>query len=107
MAAVQEQSSKIQGFVVTESDYVKMQEIAKAVYENPSLLSKFEQDPEKAAFEINGFVPPKGAHIHIADAQNKLYPSEEEGKFGAEDRPAWARTEIRVGYKTFSLVGCV
>ena len=45
-------------------------------------------------------------HIHIADAQNKFTPSEEEGKFGDEATTSWNRVEVRAGYKTFSLVAC-
>lgn len=91
----------------SRADYGKMREIAKAVYENPALLTDFEQDPEATAIAINGFVPPAGFHIHIADAANRLYPSEEVGRFGAEDRDDWSRVEFRAGYKTFSLVGCL
>lgn len=91
----------------SHADYGKMREIAKAVYENPSLLTDFEHDPEATAMAINGFVPPAGYHIHIADASNRLYPSEEAGRFGAEDRDDWSRVEFRAGYKTFSLVGCL
>ena len=84
-----------------------MREIAKAVYENPSLLAKFEQDPEGTAKAINGFEPPAGYHIHVADAANKFHPAEEAGRFGAEGNADWVRTEFRVCYKTFSLVACV
>ena len=31
----------------TQSDYTKMRGIAKAVYDNPSLLEEFERDPEQ------------------------------------------------------------
>ena len=89
-----------------KADYAKMQEIAKAVYENPSLLADFERNPSAAAFTINGFVVPEGFHIHIADAQNKFYPGEEHGIFGDEAKDAWDRVEVRAGYKTFSLVAC-
>ena len=83
-----------------------MREIAKAVYENPSLLEEFERDPEGTAYKINGFVVPEGFHIHIADANNKFYPAEDPGRFGAEGVDRWERVEMRAGYKTFSLVGC-
>lgn len=91
----------------SQSDYTKMRGIAKAVYDNPSLLEEFERDPEQTAKSINGFVPPAGFHIHIADASNRLHPAEEAGRFGAEDRDDWSRVEFRAGYKTFSLVGCM
>ena len=92
--------------VIASTDYGKMREIAKAVYENPALLSEFESDPAGTAHKINGFVVPEGFHIHIADADNKFYPAEDEGIFGAEGREQWDRMEMRAGYKTFSLVGC-
>ena len=91
----------------SKADYVKMREIAKAVYEDPTLLVKFEQDPEATSKAINGFVPPPGYHIHIADAANRLYPAEDAGRFGAENNEDWSRVEFRAGYKTFSLVGCM
>lgn len=91
----------------TQGDYLKMRGIAKAVYDNPALLADFEREPEATAKSINGFVPPAGFHIHIADAANKLHPAEEAGRFGAEDRDDWSRVEFRAGYKTFSLVGCM
>jgi len=92
--------------VVASADYDKMREIAKAVYENPALLSSFERDPAGTAHKINGFVVPEGCHIHIADADNKFYPAEDPGVFGDEGRANWERIEMRAGYKTFSLVGC-
>ena len=92
--------------VIASADYGKMREIAKAVYENPALLEEFERDPEGTAYKINGFVAPAGFHIHIADADNRFYPAEDPGKFGAEGRDQWERVEMRAGYKTFSLVGC-
>jgi len=92
--------------VIASADYGKMREIARAVYENPSLLADFERDPAGTAHKINGFVVPEGFHIHIADADNKFYPAEEPGIFGAEGRDQWDRVEMRAGYKTFSLVGC-
>ena len=92
---------------MTSKEIGQMREIAKAVYENPSLLSDFERDPEATAKAINGFTPPAGFHIHVADADNKLYPAEEAGRFGAEDRADWDRVEFRAGYKTFSFVACL
>lgn len=92
--------------VIASADYAKMTEIARAVYENPSLLADFERDPEGTAYKINGFIVPQGFHIHIADADNKFYPAEGPGIFGAESRDQWDRMEMRAGYKTFSLVGC-
>ena len=92
--------------VIAKADYAKMREIARAVYEKPSLLSDFERDPAAAARAINGFEVPAGFHIHIADADNKFYPAEEHGRFGAEGEDKWDRVEMRAGYKTFSLVGC-
>ncbi|MBV9635814.1 MAG: hypothetical protein JOZ40_14435 [Methylobacteriaceae bacterium] len=87
-------------------DHGKMSEIARAVYENPSLLAEFERAPEATAGRINGFTVPAGFHLHLADADNRLYPAEEAGTFGAADRSEWARMEFRVGYKTVSLVAC-
>lgn len=87
-------------------DFSKMREIARAIHEDSSLLTAFEKDPEGVAFSINGFKVPEGFHIHVADAQNNLIPSEEEGVFGAESRDAWDRLEVRAGYKTISLVVC-
>ena len=49
--------------------------------------------------KINGFVVPEGFHIHIADADNKFYPAEDPGIFGAEGRDQWDRVEMRAGYK--------
>ena len=92
--------------VIASADFGKMREIAKAVYENPSLLEEFERDPEGTAYKINGFVVPEGFHIHIADANNKFYPAEDPGRFGAEGVDRWERVEMRADYKTFSLVGC-
>jgi hypothetical protein len=91
----------------TRADYVKMREIAKAVHDDPSLLAEFAGAPEATARAINGFVPPAGYHIHIADADNRFYPAEEKGRFGDADRDEWSRIEFRAGYKTFSLVGCM
>lgn len=91
----------------SSADYEKMRGIAKAVYDDPTLLEDFERDPEATAKAINGFVPPSGFHIHIADASNKLHPAEEAGRFGDESRDSWSRVEFRAGYKTFSLVGCM
>ena len=92
--------------IIASANIRKMREIAKAVYENPALLLDFERDPNGTAERINGFMTPEGLHIHIADATNRFYPAEDDGVFGAEERDGWERLEIRVGYKTFSLVGC-
>ena len=105
MAAIQE-SAAYRASVIATADYAKMREIAKAVYENPSLLADFERDPAEAARKINGYEVPAGFHIHVADADNKLYPAEEHGRFGAEGEEKWDRVEMRAGYKTFSLVSC-
>ena len=83
-----------------------MTEIARAVYDNPTLLAEFERAPEATAARINGFTVPPGFHLHLADADNRLYPAEEAGTFGAADRSEWARMEFRAGYKTVSLVAC-
>ena len=91
---------------LADVDYNKMREIARAIHDDPSLLAAFEQAPEETAKRINGFVPPEGFHIHIADADNRLHPAEEPSAFGAEDRETWARMEVRAGYKTLSLVVC-
>lgn len=87
-------------------DYAKMRGVAKAVYDDPSLLDAFAQDPEATARAINGFEVPEGFHLHIADAQNNFIPPEEEGIFGAEGIDTWGRIETRAGYKTVSLVMC-
>jgi len=100
------ESIKEAALAAVRADYGKMQEIAKTVYENPSLLASFERDPAAAAFAINGFVVPEGMHLHIADAQNNFTPAEDEGKFGGEGLSSWNRVEVRAGYKTFSLVAC-
>lgn len=92
--------------VVSKEHMAQMREIAKAVYEDRALLADFEQDPEGTAFKINGFTVAEGFHIHIADAENRLYPAEEAGVFGDESRERWDRVEFRVGYKTFSFVEC-
>lgn len=94
-------------FRLSEGQLLQMREIAKVIHDDPSRLAEFERDPEAFARAVNGFEVPAGFHIHVADAQNNLYPTEEEGIFGAEDRAAWARLEFRAGYKTFSLVACV
>ena len=93
--------------VFSREDYEKMRLIAKAVYDSPALLQDFERNPEATAWSINGFVPPAGFHIHIADAANQLHPAEDAGRFGSEERDDWSRVEFRAGYKTFSLVGCM
>jgi hypothetical protein len=105
MAAIQE-SAAYRANVIATADYAKMREIAKAVYENPALLAEFERDPAEAARKINGYEVPAGFHIHIADADNKFYPAEQHGIFGAEESEKWDRVEMRAGYKTFSLVSC-
>jgi len=105
MAATHETTAYRAGVIAT-ADYEKMREIAKAVYENPSLLADFERDPAEAARKINGFEVPAGFHIHIADADNNFYPAERHGVLGAEGEEKWDRVEMRAGYKTFSLVGC-
>jgi hypothetical protein len=95
------------GFTVDPAQMAKMREIAKVVYDDPGKLAEFERDPMGFAKSVNGFEPPAGFHLHIADADNKLVPAEEAGVFGAEDRPTWDRMEFRVGYKTVSLVACI
>ena len=87
-------------------DYQKMHEVAKHIHDNPADLNEFVKDPEGFVFRFNGLTVPEGHHLHIADAQNNLYPPEEEGIFGSDDRTKWGRNEIRVGYKTVSLVEC-
>jgi hypothetical protein len=91
--------------VMAELDYGKMRAIAKEIHDNPALLGDFERDPEAFAL-ARGFKVPEGMHIHVADAQNRLYPVEEHGIFGDESKESWARIETRAGYKTFSLVAC-
>ncbi|MBV1704639.1 MAG: hypothetical protein KGI57_08630 [Hyphomicrobiales bacterium] len=92
---------------LTETDVTKMREIAKAVYENPTLLADFDRDPEAAAFQINGFRPPEGHHLHLSDDKNQFHPAEYPGRFGSHDVDGWTRDEFRVGYKTYSLVACM
>jgi hypothetical protein len=91
---------------LTSVDYARMREIAKAVHDDADLFAAFEKDPEGTARKINGFAVPEGYHLHIADADNKLYPAEEAGAFGSEDKDSWSRLEVRAGYKTISLVMC-
>ncbi len=98
--------SDLRAKVIALANIRKMREIAKAVYDNPALLSEFERDPNGTAEKINGFVTPQGFHIHLADDANRFYPAEEAGVFGSEERDGWERLEIRVGYRTFSVVGC-
>ncbi|MBL8588979.1 MAG: hypothetical protein JNK46_10665 [Methylobacteriaceae bacterium] len=93
-------------FVVNETQLAKMREIAKVVYDDPGKIAEFERDPMGFAKSVNGFEPPAGFHLHIADASNNLIPPEEDGIFGAESRTTWDRLEFRVGYKTVSLVAC-
>ena len=104
--AMAHETAKNAALAAVRADYAKMREIAKAVYDDPSLLAAFERDPAAAAFAINGFKVPEGMHIHIADAQNRFIPSEEPGIFGDESLESWNRVEVRAGYKTFSLVAC-
>jgi hypothetical protein len=87
-------------------NYDQMREIARAIHEDRSLLTAFEQDPEGVARAINGFEVPEGFHMHVADADNRLYPAEEAGGFGDEDKGSWSRLEVRAGHKTISLVVC-
>lgn len=94
-------------FRLTPGQMAQMREIAKVIHDDPSRLADFERDPEGFARAVNGFEPPAGFHLHVADSQNNLYPAEEAGIFGAEDRSDWARLEFRAGYKTFSLVACI
>lgn len=95
------------GFRVDAEQMAKMREIAKVVYDDPAKIAEFERDPMGFAKSVNGFEPPAGFHLHLADADNKLIPAEDDGIFGAEDRPTWDRLEFRVGYKTVSLVACM
>jgi len=90
---------------LTSVDYARMREVAKAVYEDTKLFDAFLENPEGVAHSL-GFDVPEGYHLHIADAENRLYPAEEAGAFGSEDNTAWSRLEVRAGYKTISLVMC-
>lgn len=94
-------------FRLSEGQMLQMREIAKVIHEDPSRIAEFERDPEAFARGVNGFEPPAGFHLHVADSANNLYPPEDAGIFGAEDRANWARLEFRAGYKTFSLVACL
>lgn len=98
--------AKTGSFQVDDATIAKMREIAKVVYDDPAKISDFERDPLGFAKSVNGFEPPAGFHLHVADANNNLIPAEDEGIFGAETRPTWDRLEFRVGYKTYSLVAC-
>ena len=88
-------------------DVAKMREIAKALYETPSLVKEFEKDPEATAAKINGFIVPEGMHLHMADDRNVFTPAEEAGRFGSSESTDWDRVEVRAGYKTVSLVSCM
>lgn len=105
MAAVSD-FVKESAVTLTAVDYEKMREIARAVHDDAALFAAFERSPEATAKAINGFEVPEGFHLHIADAQNRLYPAEEPGVFGAADKGEWSRIEFRVGYKSLSLVAC-
>ena len=45
-------------FMVSNEHFAQMREIAKAVYDDRSLLADFEKDPEGTAARINGFEVP-------------------------------------------------
>jgi hypothetical protein len=92
--------------VAVRIDYIKMTEIAMAVFHSPSLLKDFDRDPAAAAFAINGFVAPDGMKIYIADDYNYFTPAEDCEIYGAVNLDAWHRVEIRAGYRTFSCVVC-
>lgn len=92
--------------MIVAIDHGKMVEIARTIYDDPALLAEFERAPEATARRINGFEVPAGFHLHVADADNRLYPAEEAGAFGSSDKGHWARMEFRAGYKTVSLVAC-
>ncbi len=87
-------------------DFEKMYDVAKHLHENPDVRDEFAKDPEAYVFRFNGLKVQDGHHLHVADENNNLFPPEEYGVFGAEERTAWGRSEIRVGYKTTSLVDC-
>jgi hypothetical protein len=99
-------ASGTQALAQAQKQSAQMREIAQLIYENPDQMGEFERDPEAFAKRVNGFEPPEGFHLHIADAQNNLFPQEEPGVFGAENLPDWSRIEFRVGFKTVSLVMC-
>jgi len=88
------------------ADFAKMHEIAKHLHENPAEKHEFAKNPNAWVFRFNGFEVPEGHHLHVSDENNSLIPAEEYGVFGADERPMWGRSEIRVGYKTTSLVEC-
>lgn len=88
----------------TRADRTRMREIAKAIYDNPSLLEEFERNPNAVAFAINGFKVPDGVHIHIDDGHNKLTPAEQVTALSNGREENWDRVEVRIGYKTVSFV---
>ena len=87
-------------------DFDKMYDIARHLHENPGARADFAEDPTNWVYRFNGLKVQDGHHLHIADENNTLIPAEEYGVFGADDRTRWGRSEIRVGYKTTSLVDC-
>lgn len=87
-------------------DFQKMHEVAKHLHENPEMKEEFAKDPNGYVFKFNGLKVRDGHHLHVADENNNLFPPEEYGVFGAEERSEWGRVEVRVGYKTTSLVDC-
>ncbi|MGO7910672.1 hypothetical protein ACC702_03720 [Rhizobium ruizarguesonis] len=101
---------KVSMAVLEKLDYGKMQEIAQAVAENPSLLSDFTSDPEKTAKKINGFEVPQGFHMHVADGANAYYPPEDDALSqisGQEDHAVWSRIEVRAGYGMYACIVCL
>lgn len=101
-----EQTLKTSAVAHSNVDFGKMHAIARYIHENPLAVADFAEDPEGFAFRFNGYKVQDGHHLHIADAENNLIPAEKYGIFGSDERIQWGRSEIRVGYKTTSLVEC-
>ena len=95
---------------LSQISYSDMHEIAKAVAGNPSLLADFAADPAAAAHQINGFRAPAGFHIHVADAENRYYPAEDDALAQISTQPdavLWSRIEVRAGFGPMACIVCL
>lgn len=101
---------KISTALLENADYDKMYEIAHAVARNPALLKDFADNPEAAAYRINGFKVPPGFHMHVGDGLNVYYPAEGDALSqvgNQEENTAWSRIEVRAGYGPMSCIICL